>query len=100
MSETVQIVLGILFLISVFILTRLGIAWKLRKTAGFILKELESQGAVDVFTAVDLPYSKPDLLRIGMRDYHHKALGYLIDAGAVIKTGTGKYYVRVGSAVD
>jgi hypothetical protein len=94
MSETVQIGIGILFLISVFILTRLGIMWKLRKAAGFILKELESQGAVDVFTAVDLPYSKPDLLRIGMRDYHHKALEYLLEEGAVGKTGSGKYYVR------
>lgn len=100
MSETVQIVIGIVFLIAVFILTRVGIAWKLRKAAGSIIKELESKDAVDVITAVELPYSKPNLLRIGMRDYHYKALEYLVNEGAVGKTGSGKYYLRIRTSVD
>lgn len=100
MWEIVQIVIGILFLISVFLLTRLGIMWKLRRAARSILKDLESQDAVDVLSAVDLPYSKPDFFRIGMRDYRHKALGFLVDEGAIGKTGSNKYYVLARTAVD
>ncbi len=95
MSETIQIVIGVFFLITVFILTRLGIAWKLRRAAGSIVKELESKGAIDVITAAELPYSKPNILRIGMRDYHYKALEYLVNEGAVGKTGSGKYYLCI-----
>lgn len=95
MSETLQILLGSLFLIAVFILTRFGISWKMGRTASSIMQELESKGAVDMFSAVDLPYAKPNLLRIGMRDYHHKALEYLVSEGVVGKTGTGKYYLLV-----
>lgn len=93
MSEHVQIFLGIVFLVAVFILTRFGVAWKLRNAAGSIIRELESKGAVDVYSAVELPYSKPNVLRIGMRDYHYKALECLIGEGAVGRTGSGKYYL-------
>jgi hypothetical protein len=88
------------FLAAVFALTRVGIAWKLRRAAGSIIKELESKGAVDVITAADLPYSKPNLLRIGMRDYHYKALEYLVNEGAIGKTGGGKYYLRIRTTFE
>ncbi|MDQ7785262.1 MAG: hypothetical protein RDU20_20420 [Desulfomonilaceae bacterium] len=100
MSENIQIVLGILFLVGVFILTRVGIVWKLRRTARSIVKELDSKGAVDVGTATELPYSKPNIVRIGMRDYHYKALESLINEGAVGKTDGGRYYLRTRNATE
>ncbi|MFH1115650.1 MAG: hypothetical protein V1792_17210 [Pseudomonadota bacterium] len=98
MSDGIQIVIALVFLVAVFILTRVGIAWKLRRAAGSIIKELESQGAVDVVSAAELPYSKPSLLRIGMRDYNYKALELLMTEGAVGKTAGNKYYLCIATA--
>ncbi len=46
-----------------------------------------------MLTAVHLPYAKPSVIRLGTRDYHSKALEYLINDGVVAKTGEGKYYL-------
>jgi hypothetical protein len=98
MSETVQIVLGFIFLVAVFALTRYLIALKLKRASALIIRDLEKQQAFDPITAVDLPYTKQDLLRIGMRNYHAKAIEYMLSEGVVGKTESGKYYLRVGSA--
>jgi len=98
MSETFQIVLGFLFLVAVFVLTRYIIVWKLRRASGYIVRDLEKQEALDPVTAVDLPYTKQDLLRIGMRNYHAKAIEFMVSEGVVGKTEGGKYYLRVRSS--
>jgi hypothetical protein len=97
MSDTVQIVLGIVLLFVVFILTRLGIGWKMAKPARFIIEDLKKKDATGPFSAVHLPYAKQSLIRIGMRDYHSKALQYLVADGSVGKTGDGKYYLTGGA---
>jgi hypothetical protein len=93
MSEFVQIILGIIFLAVVFILTRYGIANRIRRTATLIMRDLERQEAFGPGSAVDLPYSKPEYFRFGLRDYRPKALESLIQAGVVGKTQTDKYYL-------
>ena len=98
MSETVQIVLGFLFLVGVFVMTRYIIALKMKGATGSVIRDLEKQEAFDPVTAVDLPYAKQDLLRIGMRNYHVKAVEYMANEGIVGKTGSGKYYLRVRSS--
>jgi hypothetical protein len=95
MPESVQIILGIMFLVAVFVLTRMGIAWKLSRSAGLIIKDLRAKGAVDPVTAVDLPYAKSSPLRIGMRDYFPKALEQMVVDGVVAKTVSNKYYLTV-----
>lgn len=95
MSETGQILIGAVALIVVFILTRFGILWKTGSAARFVLEDLESQGAFDPVTAVELPYSQLNVFRIGMRDYRKKALEYLVSDGTVVKTQGGKYYTTV-----
>jgi hypothetical protein len=98
MSDTLQIILGACFLIGVFVLTRFGIGWKMARAAQYVIKDLESQGAVDPVTAVALPYAKLSPIRIGMRDYHNKALEYLVTDGTVGRTSGGKYYLLVRPA--
>ena len=68
MAEFVQIILGIIFLAVVFILTRYGIANRMRRTASLIMKDLDRQEAFDPRSAVDLPYAKPQYFRFGLRD--------------------------------
>jgi len=100
MSEPVQIALGLVLLACVFVLTRYLIAWKLKRAVGRIIGDLESQRAVDPVTAIDLPYTQQNPLRIGMRNYYAKAIEYMLAEGAVGKTGSGKYYLRLhGAAV-
>ena len=95
MPESVQIVLGLVFLVGVFILTRLGIMWKLRQSAESLIRELEVNGAVTDSSAIRLPYSEQNPLRIGLRDYKSKALEYLVSEGVVGKTDDGKYYLLI-----
>ncbi|MBI5572074.1 MAG: hypothetical protein HY914_19175 [Desulfomonile tiedjei] len=95
MSEPVQIVVGLICLLGVFALTRYLVGWQVKRATGFIIRDLESQNAVDPFTAVELPYAKQSPLRIGMRNYHAKALDYMVSEGVVGKTGGGKYYLQV-----
>jgi len=95
MWDTLQIIAAAALLVAVFVLTRLGIMRKMVRAAGHILEDLESQGALDEDSAVALPYSRPRLMRLGMRDYLAKALDYLLTDGAVGKTADGRYYLRV-----
>ena len=93
MAEFLQIVVGIIFLAVVFILTRYGIANRIRRTATLIMRDLERQEAFDPGSAVELPYAKPQYFRFGLRDYRPKALDSLIQAGVIGKTETDKYYL-------
>ncbi len=95
MSESLQIVIGICFLILVYILTRYGIAWKMRRVAKQIIDDLRRRGAVDVDTAVPLPYEKKNYLHIGMRDYRPKVLASLVQEGYVGRTEEGKYFLQI-----
>jgi hypothetical protein len=93
MSEAIQIMVGILFLIAVYILTRFGVIWRIKRASFYIIQDLERQGAFDVASAAELPYDKPNYFRIGMRDYRPKALQSLLQSGIVLRTEGGKYYL-------
>jgi hypothetical protein len=92
MPESAQIFIGVCLLIVVFILTRYMVYRKLRRAAESIIGLLESRGAVDEGSAIELPNPKPNFLRI-VRDYDSKALGYMVAQGVVGKTADGKYYL-------
>ncbi|MBI5252753.1 MAG: hypothetical protein HY912_24925 [Desulfomonile tiedjei] len=95
MSETAQILLGFIFLIGCFVLTRYIVTWQIKRATGLIIRDLEKQEAFDPLTAVDLPYTKQNPLRMGMRNYYAKSMEYMVNEGVVGKTGSGKYYLRV-----
>ncbi len=95
MSDAIQITLGILFLILVFILTRYGITWRIKRAGMRIINDLERIGAQSAESAVELPYMKKQLLRIGMRDFKPTAMQSLIEGGIVGMTASGKYYLKM-----
>ena len=95
MTDAFQITLGILFLILVFILTRYGIAWRIKRAGRRIINDLEGVGAQSPDSAVELPYMKKQLIKIGMRDFKPTAMQSLIEAGIVGMTGSGKYYLKM-----
>jgi len=54
MSDVMQITLGMLFLILVFILTRYGITWRIKRAGRRIINDLERLGAQSSDSAVEL----------------------------------------------
>jgi hypothetical protein len=95
MGDAIQITLGILFLILVFILTRYGITWRIKRAGRRIISDLERLGALSPDSAVELPYMRQQLIKIGMRDFKPTAMQSLIEAGIVGMSGAGKYYLKM-----
>lgn len=93
MSETAQIVIGILIMLVVILLTRRFHAWKIKRAYLFIVEDLKSKGAFDAKSAVDLPYGRRNLLRIGLKDHRPTALKSLVLDKIVGITEDGKYYL-------
>ena len=93
MSETTELILGIAALIVVITLTRKYHAWRLKRAYIFIIDDLKNKGAYSAHSAVDLPYAKRNLLKMGMRQHHPQALDHLIMENIVAKTEDGRYYL-------
>jgi hypothetical protein len=93
MSETAQIVFGLIFLALIFFLTRIFTGRKMGRVAQNIVTELQRRGASDQESAVPLAYEKRDWLTIGLRDYRPKALEALVSHGVVARTPAGRYYL-------
>ena len=94
MSETGRIIFAICILIAVYILTRKFHAWRMRQTYILIVKDLEQKGAIDPSSAIELPYAKKAIFRIGIRDYRPKAVEYMVVSNIIGMTDSGKYYLK------
>jgi hypothetical protein len=93
MPETTELILGIGALILVITLTRRYHAWQLKRAYIFIIDDLKNKGAYSAHSAVDLPYAKRNLLKMGLRQHHPQALDHLILENIVGKTEDGRYYL-------
>jgi hypothetical protein len=67
--------------------------WKMKKAANSIIVDLKEAGALTPESAVALPYSREEFLRVGLRDYRPKALAALTTQHAVGMVEGGKYYL-------
>jgi hypothetical protein len=94
MSETVQIIVGIILLVGVYILTQAMVGWRIRRTSRNILRDLDLKKAFDPAAAIELPYAKRNIFKIGLRDFRPKAVEALVQAGVVGMTAAGKYYLK------
>ena len=94
MSEDSQLIICIGILIGVYILTWKVHLWRIKRTYERIIRDLEQKGAVDPSSAVELPYAKARVFRVGMRDYRQKALEYLILSNIVGMTEGDRYYLK------
>ena len=92
MSETVQIVFGIVLLIGVYILTQMVVGLRIRRAARGVVRDLENRQAKTPESAVELPYAKRNLLRIGLKDFRPKAVEALLQAGIIGSTADGRFY--------
>jgi len=95
MTDSIQVVVAVACLVAVFVGTRYIVAWRFRRAALAIIHDLEETGAVSEVTAIELPYGKANLLRLGMRDYRHKALEYMVAEGVVGRSPDGKHFLKI-----
>ena len=93
MSETMELILGIGALIVVIVLTRRYHAWRIKRAYIFIIDDLKQKGAYSTDSAVDLPYAKRNLLKMGMRQHHPQAIDHLIMENIVGRTEDGRFYL-------
>ena len=93
MSETTELIFGIAVLIAVIALTRKYHAWRIKRAYIFIIDDLKNKGAYSAHSAVDLPYAKRNLLKMGLRQHHPQALDHLIMENIVGKSEDGRYYL-------
>ena len=100
MPESMQIVIGIIALLTVYLLAMLGTGWWTKQICLTIIRELEEKGAVNAANAIDLLYAKTSYIKIGYRDYRPKALEMLVLSEVVYKTLTGRYYLDVEKAAE
>jgi hypothetical protein len=94
MKEALQIILMIVILVCVYGLTRWVNAWRIRRAYAFIIQDLNGKQAFDPDTAVDLPYARMRILRVGLRDFRPRAMGFLISGDIVGKTADDRYYLK------
>jgi len=93
MSDTTELILGIAALIVVITLTRRYHAWRIKRAYIIIIDDLKNKGAYSAHSAVDLPYAKRNLLKMGLRQHHPQALDHLIMENIVGKTEDGRYFI-------
>ena len=93
MSETTELILGVGALIVVIVLTRRFHAWRIKRAYIFIIDDLKDKGAYSIDSAVDLPYAKRNLLKMGTRQHHPQAVDHLIMENIVGRTEDGSFYL-------
>ena len=94
MSETMELIVGIAALIAVITLTRRYHAWRFKRAYIFIIDDLKNKGAYSAHSAVELPYAKRNLLKMGLRQHHPQALEHLIMENIVGTSEDGRYYLK------
>lgn len=94
MSETMELIVGIAALIAVITLTRRYHAWRFKRAYIFIIDDLKNKGAYSAHSAVELPYARRNLLKMGLRQHHPQALEHLIMENIVGTSEDGRYYLK------
>jgi hypothetical protein len=94
MSETIQVIVGIILLVGVYILTQMVVGYRIKRAARGIVRDLDLKKAYSAESAIELPYAKANLFRIGLRDFRPKAVDALVQGGILSRTSTGKYFLK------
>ena len=94
MSETGRIILSICVLIAVYILTRKYHTWKTKRTFINIIDDLKQKEALTPSSAVELPYARVSMFRMGIMDNRPKAVEHLTLSNLIGRTDSGKYYLK------
>ena len=81
-------------MLGVIVLTRKYHAWRVKRAMIFIVNDLKAQNAYTPESAIDLPYAKRNVAKLGMRDHRPIAMDHLAFDNIVGVTEEGKYYLK------
>jgi hypothetical protein len=70
------------------------VGYRIKRAAKNIVRELDLKKAHDAGSAVELPYAKTNIFRIGLRDFRPKAIDALVQGGILSRTEAGKYFLK------
>jgi hypothetical protein len=93
MSDTAELIIGICVLLGVIMLTRRYHAWRVKRAMILIINDLKAQRAFTPESAIDLPYAKRNVAKLGRRDHRPMAMDHLAFDNIVGVTEEGKYYL-------
>lgn len=96
MSETVKIIFMLLLTLGAFLLARRIAGWQMNKAGEFIIRDLKDKRAFTPESAVELPYCKKQIFRIGLKDYRPHVMEQLVKHDVVRMLEGGKYYLCEG----
>lgn len=96
MSETVKIVLMVLLALGALIISRWINGWQMKRAGASIIQDLEKKRAFDPESAVELPYCRDRVFRLGLKDYRPRMVKQLIAYDVVRMHAGEKYYLREG----
>jgi hypothetical protein len=94
MSETAQIIFGILLLVGVYILTQMVVGYRIKRAARGVVRDLDFKKAYSPESAIELPYAKTNIFRIGLRDFRPRAVSALVQGGIIAQTAAGRYFLK------
>jgi len=94
MPETAEMIIGIAVLLAVITLTRRFHAWRIKRAYRLIIDDLKAQGALDAESAVNLPYARRSVSKMGIRDHLPLALDHLVFDNIVCLVEDDRYYLR------
>lgn len=96
MPEIIKTIFFVLFIIGGFFFALRIAGWKMKKACDSIINELREKKAFDPSSAVELPYAKSSIFKIGLKDYRPGALQDLTNKDVVRVSEGQKYYLREG----
>ncbi len=96
MSETAKLVFMLLLTIGAFMISRYIAGWQMNKAGEFIIRDLKKKKAFDPESAVELPYCKKQMFRIGLKDYRPRVMEQLVKHDVVRMLEGEKYYLCEG----
>ena len=94
MSETAQIIVGLILLVGVYILTQMVVGYRIKRAARGIVRDLDTRKAYAPESAIELPYARANLIRVGLRDFRPKAVNALVQGGVLGQTAAGRYFLK------
>jgi hypothetical protein len=94
MPETAELIIGISILLAVITMTRRYHAWRIKRAYKLIIEDLKVKGALDPKSAVELPYARRRLVKMGVRDHLTMALDHLVFENIVCIVENGRYYLN------
>lgn len=96
MSETAKIIFMLLLTLGAFLIARRIAGWQMKKAGEFIIKDLKDKRAFTPESAVELPYCKNRIFRVGLKDYRPRVMEQLVKHDVVRMLEGGKYYLCEG----